>query len=140
MIHQYNRNIKRRWTVRRKGGEFGGDNRAGLGGRQHSERGAGKSGGLRATHELHKKLKKKKKITMVTSTGETDATVAALTEFGALRCFTVKNQSTIIRGYLTAIRYYQKNVGVWGLPTDHREEIDRAHTSRFDAATSLRKI
>ena len=34
-------------------GEFGGDNRAGLGGRQHSERGAGKSGGLRATHELH---------------------------------------------------------------------------------------
>ena len=31
-------------------------------------------------------------------------TVVALTEFVMLRCFTVKNQSTIIRGYLAAIR------------------------------------
>ena len=36
-------------------------------------------------------------------TGGTDATVAALTEFMALWCFTFKNQSTTIRGYLSAI-------------------------------------
>ena len=65
-------------------------------GGQHSERGAGKSGGLRATHELHK--------LWLFKPGETDATVVALTEFVMLRCFTVKNQSTVIRGYLAAIR------------------------------------
>ena len=98
MIHRYNRNIKRRRRGRCKGGEFGGDTCAGIGGRQHSERDTGKNGGLRATHELHKEKRQ-----WLLKPGETDATVAALTEFVALRYFVVKNQSTIIRGYLAAI-------------------------------------
>ena len=48
--------------------------------------------------------KNKNKIPWLLKPGETDATVVALTEFVALRCFTVKNQSTIIRSYLAAIR------------------------------------
>ena len=88
---------------------------------------------------------KKNKIPWLLKRGETDATVVALTEFMALRCFTVKNQSTIIRGYLAASRN-QKSVGGWGFPTDHsmvlaiREGIDRSHAGRSDAATNLRKI
>ena len=48
--------------------------------------------------------KNKNKISGLLKPGETDATVVALTEFVASRCFTVKNQSTIIRGYLASIR------------------------------------
>ena len=62
-----------------------------------------------------------------------EAAAVALTEFMALRCFTFKNQSTTIRGYLSAIKYYHKMFGGWELPTDHHmvvavgRGIDRAH-------------
>ena len=62
---------------------------------------------------------------------ETDAAVFSLTEFMSLRCFTFKNQSTTIRGYLSVIKYYHKMCGRWELP-HHMvvavgKEIYRAH-------------
>jgi len=51
----------------------------------------------------------------------------------ALRCFTFKNQSQTVRGYLAAIKCFRKMFGGWDLPTSHRmvtavgKGIDRAH-------------
>ena len=62
-----------------------------------------------------------------------EAVVVALTELIVLRCFTFKNQSTTIRGYLSAMKYYHEMFGGWELPTDHHmvvavgRGIDRAH-------------
>ena len=73
-----------------------------------------------------------------------EAAVVALAEFMALRCFTFKNQSTTIRGYLSAIKYYRKMFGGWELPTDHHmvvavgRGIDRAH-DRSDVRPKVRK-
>ena len=73
-----------------------------------------------------------------------EAAVVALTEFMALRCFTSKNQSTTIRGYLSAITYYQKMFRGWELPMDHHmavavgRGIDRAH-GRSDARPKVRE-
>lgn len=56
-----------------------------------------------------------------------------LTKFMALRCFTFENQSQIIRGYLSAMKYFHRMLGGWELPTSHcmvaavGKEIDRAH-------------
>ena len=44
-------------------------------------------------------------------TDGTDAAIVALTEFMAFWCFTFKNQSTTIRSYLSAIKYYHKMFG-----------------------------
>ena len=60
----------------------------------------GKSGAPGATHELHKE-----------KAYGTDAAVVGLTEFMASWCFNFNNQSTTIRGYLSAIKYYHKMVG-----------------------------
>ena len=73
-----------------------------------------------------------------------EVAVVALTEFMALRCFTFKNQSTTIRGYLSAIKYYHKMFGGWDLPTDHHmvvavgKGVDRAHC-RSDVKPKVRK-
>ena len=73
-----------------------------------------------------------------------EAAAVALTEFMALRCFTFKNQSTTIRGYLSAITYYHKMLEGWELPTDHHmvvavgKGIDRAH-GRSDVRPKVRK-
>ena len=73
-----------------------------------------------------------------------EAAVVALTEFMTLRCFTFKNQSTAIRGYLSAIKYHHKMFGGWELPTDHNmvvaveRGIDRAHR-RSDVRPKVRK-
>ena len=73
-----------------------------------------------------------------------EAAVVALTDFMALRCFTFKNQSTTIRGYLSAIKYYCKTFGGWELPTDHHmvvavgRGIYRAH-GRSDVRPEGRK-
>ena len=62
-----------------------------------------------------------------------DAAVTGLTKFMALRCFTFKNQSQTVRGYLAAIKYFHKVFGGWELPTSHcmvttvRKGIVRAH-------------
>ena len=56
------------------------------------------------------------KKTWLRKTDGTDAAVVALTELMALRCFTFKNQSTTIRGYLSAIKYYHKMFGVGNCP------------------------
>ena len=73
-----------------------------------------------------------------------EAAVDALTEFMALQCFTFKNQSTTIRGYLPVIKYYHNMFGGWELPTDHHmvvavgRGIDRAH-GRSDVRPKVRK-
>ena len=62
-----------------------------------------------------------------------DAAVRELTKLSALRCFTFKNQSQAIRGYLAAIEYFHKMYRGWELPTSHGmvvaigKGIDRAH-------------
>lgn len=61
--------------------------------------------------------------------------VRAMSEFIACRCFVHKNQSTTIRGYLSAIKYFHKLFADWELPTDHFQikaslkTIDRAHAN-----------
>ena len=73
-----------------------------------------------------------------------DAAVVALTEFMALRCFTLKNQSTTIRGYLSAIKCYHKMFRGWELPKDHHmvvavgKGIDRTY-GRSDVRPKVRK-
>ena len=73
-----------------------------------------------------------------------EVAVVALTEFMALRCFTFKNQSTTIRGYLSAMEYYHKMFWGWELPKDHHmvvavgKGIDRAH-GRSDMRPKVRK-
>ena len=77
-------------------------------------------------------------------TDGTDAAVVALTEFMALRCFTFKNQSTTVRGYLSAVKYYHNMFGGRELPMDHHmvvavgKGIDRAH-GRSDVRPKVRK-
>ena len=88
----------------------------------------------RAVHEKSPWLRK---------TDGTDTAVVPLTELMALRCFTFKNQSTTIRGYLSAIKYYHKMFGGWELPTENhmvvavRKGIDRAH-GRSDVRPKVR--
>ena len=100
----------------------------------------GKSGGLGAKHELHKE----------TTHGwllKTDGMYAAIVSFRepiAVRCFAFKNQSTTIRGYLSAIKYYHKMFGGRELPVDHHmvvaagKEIDGVR-SRSDVRPNVRK-
>ena len=77
-------------------------------------------------------------------TDEAGPAVVASTEFMALWCFTLKNQSTTIRGYLSAIKYYHNVFRGWELPTDHHmvvavgRGIDRAH-GRSDVRPKVRK-
>lgn len=62
-----------------------------------------------------------------------DAAVKELTKFMALRCFSFKNQSQTVRGYLAAIKYFHRMFEGWELPTSHcmvtavGKGIDRAH-------------
>ena len=63
-----------------------------------------------------------------------DAAVKELTKFMALRCFTFKNQSQTVRGYLAVIKYFSQNVWRMGIAhftqckvTAIRKGIDRAH-------------
>ena len=62
-----------------------------------------------------------------------DSAVKELSVFIASRCFVHKNQSTTIRGYLSAIKYFHKIQAGWELPTTHfqiravMKTIDRAH-------------
>lgn len=64
--------------------------------------------------------------------GEENA-VRELTVFMASRCLAYKNQSSTIRGYLAAIKYFHKLYVGWELPTSHfriaavGKAIDRAH-------------
>ena len=73
-----------------------------------------------------------------------EAAVVALAEFTALRRFPFKNQSTTIRGYLSAMKYYHKMFWGWELPKDHHmvvavgKGIDRAH-GRSDVRPKVRK-
>lgn len=48
-----------------------------------------------------------------------DSAVKELSVFIASRCFVHKNQSTTIRGYLSAIKYFHKIQAGWELPTTH---------------------
>ena len=62
-----------------------------------------------------------------------DAAVKELTKLMALRCFTFKNQSQTVRGYLAVITHFHRMFGGWELPTSHCMVtavgigIDRAH-------------
>ena len=101
MIHRYNRNIKRREGNDAKVANFVEMiARASVG--DSTQKGV--RGKVADFVQRTSCIRNKNKILWLLKPGETDATVVALTEFGALRCFSVKNQSTIVRGYLAAIR------------------------------------